>query len=103
MWIALTVPLALLGCAVAIVPVLYGSIRVNRSEATLRTEARPTPITESTQAPSQKLEVVCPPCGAVLRGTESAQLFEEVSHHAWRVHGVPQPDRVLREAVPATV
>jgi hypothetical protein len=100
MWIALTVPFMVLGCVIAIVPVLYGSIRDRRTQAALRTEL---PVIKSTQAPPDTFEVMCPPCGAVLRGTHSGELLEAISQHAWRVHGVPHPGQVLREAVPAAV
>ncbi|MGO9197473.1 MAG: hypothetical protein ACLQK4_10140 [Acidimicrobiales bacterium] len=103
MWIALTVPGMVLGCIIAIVPVLYGSIRDCRTEAALRLEVPLLPVIDSTEAPAETLEIVCPPCGAVLSGTDSGELLVAINHHAWHVHGVPQSGHALREAVPATV
>lgn len=87
MWIAISVPLMLLGCLIAIVPVLYGSIRDARTQSE---EATVTASAEAkTQTPRSLLEVICPPCGTALHGEDLEGVLRKVGDHAWRHHGVP--------------
>lgn len=93
MWIVVSIPLMLLACAIAIVPVLHGSIVHHRSE-----------LAGNQGVPEKKengVEVVCPPCGARLRAADSEELLAETRRHAWRVHGVPHPEHVLAAAISA--
>jgi len=96
MWILLTVPFMIVGCAIAIVPVLAGSIRDCRSQresASGEHEALAVAV-DAGAAPRPSVEVVCPPCGAVLRGADTLALLVAVSDHAWRAHGVPDAEQL---------
>jgi len=92
MWLVLGIPLMLLGCAVAIVPVLYGTFRGNwhsgvSAEPSYSVGTRP-----------QQLEVTCPPCGEVVRASGHEALLAAFHEHAWARHGVPHSASVLRSA-----
>jgi hypothetical protein len=92
MWIVLGIPLMLLGCAVAIAPVLYGTLRGNWHS---NVSAEPP---DSVATRPQQLEVACPPCGEVVRASGHEALLAAVHEHAWTRHGVPHPASVLRSA-----
>ena len=92
MWIALGIPLMLLGCAVAIGPVLYGTCRGNW-HSSVSAEPRVSVATRP-----QQLEVACPPCGEVVRASGHEALLAAVHEHAWTRHGVPHSASVLRSA-----
>lgn len=103
MWIALCVPFMLLGCVIAIVPVLVGSVRDCKAQATTPRGDQQAAATAE-PAGAGPVEVVCPPCGAVLRAPDTDDLLEVVRDHSWRHHGMPHPERVLaasRTARPA--
>jgi hypothetical protein len=96
MWIALGIPLMLLGCAVAIVPVLYGTLRGNWHSGV----SAESPDSVATR--SQQLEVTCPPCGEVVRASGHESLLAALREHAWARHGVPHSASVLRSATITT-
>ena len=101
MWIALTVPFMVVGCVIAIISVLIGSIYHHRSEGgpgSPQHENRAQAADSSGQARRSAVELVCSPCGTVLRAASSDELSDAVSDHAWRMHGVPHPERVLATA-----
>jgi hypothetical protein len=93
MWIALGIPLMLLACAIAIVPVLYGTHRKNW---------HPGLIAGPVATPTQQMEVTCPPCGEVVRASGHESLLTALHEHAWTRHGVPHSESVLRSATVAT-
>jgi len=96
MWIALGVPLMLLACAIAIVPVLYGTHRKNWHPGLI---AEPVELVATT---AQQMEVTCPPCGEVVRASGHEALLVALHEHAWIRHGVPHSSSVLRSATVAT-
>jgi hypothetical protein len=101
MWIALTVPFMVVGCVVAITPVLFGSVLHHRSTRAAGSDQHDgqLPVSERNgQASRPSFELVCPPCGTVLRAVTPDDLLDAVTDHAWRNHGVPNPERVLATA-----
>lgn len=79
----------LLGCVIAIVPVLYASIRHARAEAEEERSAG------ENRAARPLLQVVCPPCGVALSGTDPDHLRKIIGDHAWHKHGVPTASHLL--------
>lgn len=96
MWIAVGIPLMLLACAIALAPVLYGTLRRNWHPELI---AKPGP---SVAATAQQMEVTCPPCGEVVRASGHEALLTALHEHAWTRHGVPHSASVLRSATIAT-
>ncbi len=96
MWILLTVPLMVLACAIAILPVLLGSVRDCRSQQAARASAELALQAALTEAfsPPPSFQVTCPPCGALLEGASALELLQTVNSHAWLAHGVPDPEHL---------
>lgn len=96
MWLVISIPLMILGCGIAIVPVLWGSLRQHRGRPVLGVGA---PAPGSAAVPERPmLEVMCPPCGTTISGRSRADLVRAVDRHAWAAHGVPSHDAVVEHA-----
>jgi hypothetical protein len=96
MWITAGIPLMLLACAIAIVPVLYGTLRRNWHPDLIAKPAEPVVTT------AQQMEITCPPCGEVVRASGHEALLAALDEHAWARHGVPHSASILRSATIAT-
>lgn len=94
MWIAVSIPLMLLACGIATVPLVQGSIRHSRQDEDQA------PKEPTVDAAAGRVEVVCPPCGARLRAADNDSLLAEARRHAWAKHGVPNSEHVLAAATP---
>lgn len=99
MAIVLMIPLGLLAIAIAVLPVLLGSLHAHRVErAAAEERARSVgPDRASGRVPSL-LTVDCPMCLGHLDGGSADELVDAVHRHAWRVHGIPSPDHILESA-----
>lgn len=116
-WIAFTVPLMVLGVALAVVPVAWTSVRHCRLEeeewgpppASLQAtapwepaapwtfpSAAPDTLPAAVARPIRLLEVQCPACMGHLAGEGERGLLEAVERHAWRAHGVPSRAQISK-------
>jgi hypothetical protein len=97
--IFLMVPLGLLGIAIAVLPLLLGSIYVDRMErAAAAKRSRSAGSGEAARDVCPVLTVSCPMCLDYLDGSSPDQLVDAVHRHAWRAHGIPSPAHILESA-----
>jgi hypothetical protein len=100
MWIVWAVPFMVLGVAIAVVPVLWGSIHFHRVEH-LDHQLAMARASAPAEATPSSLAVDCPTCATRVRGITQDHLIDEVHRHAWRVHGIPSDRQIMESAVPA--
>lgn len=99
MWLAISVPLMVLGVAVAVVPVLVWSLRdhgqgLYRADGWNRESVAPVAVVAS---PVERA-VSCPLCSESVRAREDAELVDGIRRHAWQTHGIPSEDHILESA-----
>ncbi|HTX63691.1 MAG TPA: hypothetical protein VMD28_08625 [Acidimicrobiales bacterium] len=98
MWLAWSIPLMVVGVAIAVVPVLWGSLLDHRGER--RESARGT----RAERPEVVLtvgtvRVDCPLCDVSVYGSSNDELVDRAGRHAWRAHGIPSPAHVLESSL----
>ena len=101
MWIAIAVPLMLLAVAIAVVPVLWLSVRDHRLEydgPARSIQSGTQPATIPTSASGRGRMVSCPLCTEALRAIGDSELIDAVRRHAWRTHGIPSERHILESA-----
>jgi uncharacterized paraquat-inducible protein A len=105
-WIALSVPLMLLGVAIAVVSVSWGSAiheRLEKEDAADRAAyaARSTVVGRALLPHEASARVDCARCGVELYARSQDDLAGRVGRHLWTIHGVrfPEPERVLEPAL----
>ena len=99
MAIVLMVPLGLLAIAIAVLPVLLGSIHAHRVEAAAAAKRAGSIGRDGPPGRAQPvLTVNCPICLGHLNGGSADKLVDAVHRHAWQVHGIPSSDHILESA-----
>jgi hypothetical protein len=105
-WIALSVPLMLLGVAIAVVPVAWGSAiheRLEKKDAAEREAyaARSGAHGRGRMPGEASVGVDCALCGVELYAQSEDDLAGRVGRHLWTIHGVrtPEPEPVLEPAL----
>ena len=102
MWILITVPLMIVGVAIAVLPVLWGSVRFQRAEqagAMVPVQSSSARIAAAgATAELFVLGVSCPLCTARISGSTNERLVDAVERHAWREHGIPSASHILESA-----
>lgn len=98
-WLFISIPVMVLAVAIAVVPVMWQSFSLHRSEH----EHRPVAPARTTRhrvgaAPLAAVGVDCPVCAVHIRGVTSAVLVEAVERHAWRFHGIPSAQHITESA-----
>jgi hypothetical protein len=88
MWIAICAPVMLLACLVAIIPLVHGTFHENWEQPVATANVAAIEI-DSGAGP--QIQLVCPPCGEVVRASGHEALFDALREHAWTRHGVPHP------------
>ncbi len=101
MWLAITLPAMILGVGIAVIPVLWWSMREHRRGAYHRSAERCEVDLLSAKLASVERLVRCPLCTVSLRGAGDSQLVDEVRRHAWRTHGIPSDTHILESALQA--
>jgi hypothetical protein len=92
-----SIPFMILGVAIAVVPVLWGSIHFYRQDRDLAQNDIAANIRQP-MASVQSLHVLCPLCASALTAGAENDLIGVVRHHAWREHGIPSDEQILESA-----
>lgn len=93
------VPLGLLAIGIAVLPVLLGSVHVDRVErAAAAGRARTADRGDGAVEVRPHLTVGCPTCLADLHGSSADELVDAVHRHAWQIHGIPSASHILESA-----
>lgn len=100
-WLFISIPVMVLALAVAVVPVVWQSVRLHRHEhGTRPTAPLATPVKAHTvgAATLSAVGVDCPLCAAHIRAVTHDVLVDAVERHAWRFHGIPSAQHITESA-----
>jgi hypothetical protein len=106
MWIIWSVPLMCVAVAIAVVPVVLGSIHNHRVEVEGWAEVPSVGPSHREgilgprypKAEPVRTSVACSLCLQSMAGVSDDELVDMVERHAWQVHGIPSPKQVLLAA-----
>lgn len=94
MWLAICLPFMVLGTAVAVVPVLWGTFRFHRGADDATSATADAQVAQW----RRMLSVHCPVCAGTVTARSDVELVDEVKRHAWRAHGIPSDLHILESA-----
>jgi hypothetical protein len=95
MW-AVMVPIMVVACGIAVVPILYRStVALGGTERSRSQHLHLMSQSATKPASDTDLQVTCAPCGHTMTASCRDELFGQLARHESQWHGIPRLDRLV--------